>query len=129
MPSVAAEAMAVVVAAELAAEASVAARSAAAEASAAVMVADSAVVSEVFAEDMAASDMAGSGAVIGAAGALDWDGVGAGPVTRMDTLMVMDILTPTDIRDITEILMLTPDSKHMDPLLPIKRHLLPTAAQ
>jgi hypothetical protein len=68
-----------------------------------------------------------------AASAMVSDSVGAGrdigPVTRMDTLMVMDIPTPTDIRVITEILMLTPDSKHMDPLLPIKRHLLPTAAQ
>lgn len=118
-----------VVAAELAAEASVAARSAAVEASVAAMVADSAVVTAAFAEAMAVTVLdAGTGAVS------DLASVGAGPdigpVTRMDTLMVMDILTPTDTRVITDtIRMLTPDSKHTDPLLLIKRHLLPTAAQ
>jgi len=126
MHSEAAEATVVVVAAALAAEAVVMAAELA-EVMAVVM-------AEASVEVMAATDMAASGAAIGAAGALDWasDGAGRGigPVTRMDTLTIMDIPPPTDIRVITDtIRMLIADSKHTDHPLLIKRHLLPTAAQ
>lgn len=121
MPSEAAEAT--VVAVDSMAEGVV--DSAAAEASAAV---DFAVAGmEGSAEDMAATDMAGSGAAIGAAS--DLASVGAGPGIT-DTLTIMDIPTLTDIPVTTDTIpMLMPDSKHIDPMLRIRRPLLPTAAQ
>jgi len=126
MPSVAAEAMAAAVVADsTVVEAAV--RSVAAEASAEVD--SAAVMAEASGEDMAASVTADGDAATGAAGALDWDGDGVGPVTLMDTL-TMDILTLMDIRVITDTIpTLIADSKHTDPLLLTKRHLALTAVR
>ena len=92
-----------------------------------------AVMAEVFAEDMVGTvDMAVSVAATGEALASVSVGAGRGigPVTRTDTLTIMDTPMLTDIPVTTDTIpMLTADSKHTDPMLLIRRHLLSTAAQ
>jgi hypothetical protein len=137
MPSGAAEATAAVVVEDLAVEEE--AVGSAVEAAAGVhfgaveAAGDSAaaVMAEAFAEDMAGTvDMAVSVAATGEALVSVGAGRGIGPVTRTDTLTIMDTPMLTDIPVTTDTIpMLTADSKHTDPMLLIRRHLLSTAAQ